>query len=97
MKLRLIIRSVVLGAFITAPCNADNCREFLTYSEQDRTLAALEILTNARPTEKITIALLLDKACKGQIPDFPRSVANDDAGKLLPYLRKQKISKKSRL
>jgi hypothetical protein len=68
----------------------DNCTEFLKYSEQDRSSAVLEVLTNATPVQKLTIEIMLEEACKGNVPDFSRSEANKDVGKLLPYLRQKK-------
>jgi hypothetical protein len=87
MKIFKILFVMIL---VISKAYADNCEEYLNYSDQQRLSAALEVLTNATPTQKITIAILLEKACLGEIPEFSRSEANKDAGALLPYLRSQK-------
>lgn len=93
LQLRTIVDKVISTLCIVHPAYADNCEEFLSYSDQDRALAALEVLTNATPTQKLTIAIMIGEACKGNNPDFPRSEANKDAGKLLPYLRLKESKK----
>jgi len=87
LQMRTIVEKIIATLCIAHPVYADNCEEFLSYSDQDRSLAALEVLTNATATQKLTIAIMIGEACKGNNPDFSRSEANKDAGKLLPYLR----------
>tara|TARA_R110002072_G_scaffold302405_1_gene485183 strand:- start:104 stop:1288 length:1185 start_codon:yes stop_codon:yes gene_type:complete len=65
---------------------ADNCDEYLGYSDQERSIAALDVITNAEPARALTIAILLDKACLGELPEFTRAEANEDAGVFLQHL-----------
>lgn len=67
--------------------HADNCAEFLSYSESDRVTAGLEILTNATPTEAMTLVVMLGAACRGEMPEFSKAEANKDAAAFLPYFR----------
>ena len=80
--------AVLLIICITPTAFADDCEEFLRYTEEQRALAALDVLTNATPTEKITLVILLGKACEGELPEFSRAEANKDAALFLPYLEK---------
>ncbi|WP_320039917.1 hypothetical protein [uncultured Desulfobacter sp.] len=73
--------------FFLETSHADNCKEWLSFSEKDRVMASLDVLTNASSVQKTVIAIMLSKACRGEIDDFSRSQANIDVGKLLPYLR----------
>ena len=68
---------------------ADNCDEFLSYSDQER-LAVADVLTNVTPVQKITTSILLGEACKRDSGEYSRVEANKDLGKLLPYLRLKK-------
>lgn len=80
----------IAGALIFGLANiahADSCREYLAYTDQERSMAALDVLTNAEPTKKLTIAIMLAEACQGKMSDFPRAEANKDAAVFLPYLR----------
>jgi hypothetical protein len=86
-------RYIIVLFFVIGEASAENCNEYLSYSDQERNLAVMDVLTNATPTQKITIAIMLGEACKGNMPEFSRSEANKDAGKLLPYLRQKKSEK----
>lgn len=65
----------------------DNCAEYLSYSDEDRVSSALAVLTNTTPVKAITIATLLALACRGEMPEYSRAEANNDAGAFLPYFR----------
>tara|TARA_R110002049_G_scaffold123706_2_gene279031 strand:- start:769 stop:1074 length:306 start_codon:yes stop_codon:yes gene_type:complete len=93
MKINFGFFSTVLVSIFLLPASAiviaDECDEYLQYSQEDRVLTALEILTNATPPEIITIAIMLEEACKGGLPEFSKAEANKDAAVFLPYLEKK--------
>lgn len=86
------VAGVIFTCSISFSANADNCEEYLRYSDQERGIAALDVLTNVEPIRKFTIAILLGKACQGELPEFSRAEANKDAGIFLPYLRSKRSS-----
>lgn len=86
-----IIAGLLMFSFANF-AHADSCGEYLSYTDQERSMATLDVLTNATPTRKLTIAIMLAEACQEKMPEFPRAEANKDVTAFLPYLRNKRAA-----